>query len=523
MKFLSTCVSSRLLDRETRELLGLSDLQLMEKASLRIWDALRPRLPVPNPRIVAVSGKGDNGGDALALLRHAFCSGMQDLSAIVSSRKQGESTTLQARSLEAAGIRLISWSAENIADIEAALLSADVVLDGIAGTGMKGSAADEMRDMIRAVNSAKVKKPSLFIAAIDLPSGLSDLWQPAWETVRADATLALEPVKSICYDPEARMFCGDILAVGDVFPENLVRGIADAALLGEEHLYVNTSKVSGRDYKMSRGRVSIFAGSESSIGAAVLCAKAASAAGAGYVTLHVDAGIHAKVAETLESFIVKPLDPEDPLHEPCDTVLVGPGWGRGKDRAAVLKSILGKGLPTILDADALRLLAGNPELHSLIRGHAVLTPHPGELGALLNVSHPKDRGFLEVLAGLSADLQAVVIAKSHVTWIFDPEGKSSVWDGMQPELGTSGTGDVLAGLVAGCSAGSFARRPDRGSSAGKDGVIGILFAASVRAVAIHGTAGRDTASGKGWFEAADLIPACARIARDSMRNMKPQS
>lgn len=514
MKPLFDCASSRELDERTRIGLALSDLQLMEKASLRLWDVLFSRFPDFHAPVTALCGKGDNGADALAMLRHAGSAGFDRLTALVSSKAPGNALAAQLDSLEAMGIEVIAWSQENVRKIGEILACSQLVLDGIAGTGITGEARDECKDMICALNQVKIRTPSLKIVSIDLPSGLSDEWQPGWECVKADLTLALEPAKAICFDPEGRIACGEILPVRDVFPVSLLAGSSRLGLIDGDSSDLDPIPASGRDYKMSRGRVAIFAGSVNSPGAAVLCAKAAAASGAGYVTLHVDKPIHAAIAHSLESFVVMASDPNNPEPGPCDVVLVGPGWGRGVERAAQLAAILSLGIPTVLDADALRLLAGNPSILAPVIDRCVLTPHPGELADLTGALNIRGLPFLRSILEASRLFHSILVSKSHVTWVADAQGNASAWDGMLPELGTSGSGDILAGLVAGFSARALARNKRSDPQAFNGSVASILYRSAIKAVAVHGMAGRRTAEEKGYFEATDLLPACAKIARE---------
>ncbi|MCE1197129.1 hypothetical protein LWX53_11615, partial [bacterium] len=310
MRELVTCGQARELDAATREALAVTSIQLMEKASLRLWDALRghiAELPALSAKgralkIAALCGRGDNGGDALAMLRHAYSAGFHDLAAVVSAREPGETSRAQARSLAAAEVPILRWS-EGAAAM-ALLEGADLVLDGILGTGTRGAADGEAAEMIAAANGLR---PSAreggaatgggaspdrtgrpLIAAIDLPSGLGDDWEEGMPRVEADCTLSLEPAKAICYAPGARPACGRIVSVGDVFPASLARDPSPIALLEAGDAARLAPPVEDSGYKTSRGRLAIFAGSEGALGAAQLCAKAALAAGAGYITLFVD-------------------------------------------------------------------------------------------------------------------------------------------------------------------------------------------------------------------------------------------
>jgi NAD(P)H-hydrate repair Nnr-like enzyme with NAD(P)H-hydrate dehydratase domain len=146
----------------------------------------------------------------------------------------------------------------------------------------------------------------------------------------------------------------------------------------------------------------------------------------------------------------------------------------------------------------------------------VLTPHPGEFRALQGEESQVELSddFKTRLLGTAVRYNAYIVYKSHVTWIASPKGRIAVWDGMNPALGTAGSGDVLSGLLAGILAmyesmyGSRCKSDDACSAAIQDDVA---FNAACAAVISHGVAGANLADRSGWFSAPDLIPECARL------------
>lgn len=339
--------------------------------------------------------------------------------------------------------------------------------------------------------------------------------------VEADCTLSLEPAKAICFAPGARSACGELVSVDDVFPETLVRARSSIERLEAGDVSLLAPRVGDSDYKTSRGRLAIFAGSEGALGAAQLCARAAGAGGAGYITLFVDDALYPLAAPALESVIVKPLSGLEGMPV-CDAILAGPGWGKSAGRKELLEAILASGIPAILDADALRLLAANPGLASSATAPCALTPHPGEF-ATLEAAFYGDRpddSFPRVLGEISRVTGMLTIYKSSLTWIASPEGRLAVWEGLTPELGTAGSGDVLAGLFAGLSALSLARlsRANQAPSPQKSRAAGeALRDAALCAVSAHGLAGKRLARDKGWFGAAELVESCALLLRVASR------
>jgi NAD(P)H-hydrate epimerase len=182
--------------------------------------------------------------------------------------------------------------------------------------------------------------------------------------------------------------------------------------------------------------------------------------------------------------------------------------------SAILAGLLSSDTPLVLDADALRLLAMSTlPAKRLSAAPLVLTPHPGEFAGLAlrsagsNLDGSRDKppalaGTMEatlfdtpaILGKCASYYNAVVVLKNHVTWIAAPDGRLAVWDGQEPALGTGGSGDVLAGLVAGLMA--------RGCSA---------FEAACAGVIAHGLAGKEAAAALGFFDASVLPSYAARI------------
>jgi ADP-dependent NAD(P)H-hydrate dehydratase / NAD(P)H-hydrate epimerase len=532
MKHLLSSEEGRALDLATLRLFRLESSTLIEKASLRLWDALKTEAPFVRgkaTRIVALCGKGGNGDDALAVLRHAFSAGYENLAALVASAKVqvqgGDQAPLargQAESLASAGVEVRSWDSLTRGEAEGLLSDADLVLDGILGTGASGSPRGEAAEMIDALSrlSRLEKRPT--IAAVDIPSGLNEAWAEDGSCVRADLCLALEPLKKAHFLPAGRTLCGRLKTVSDVFPESLLAADSEAELLEESDLASLQPRLDPTAYKMRRGRLAIFAGSKGTAGAARLCAKAAAASGAGYLTLYVDEEILPVMAKELESVIVKPIDAwrsVDPTGgRTCDAILAGPGWGRGEGRKALLESLAGEGIPLVLDADALRLAAEEPGIIRKARGAVVMTPHPGEFATLAGARGRGSEEFsLNLLEEVGNRYGALVVYKTHVTWIRGPGGRLAAWDGMDPGLGTSGSGDVLAGLVAGLAASAMACQPGQAGGMDRENEGAALFDAARCAVVAHGTAGRILGREKGWFEASDLAPTCAKILRETRR------
>ncbi len=524
------------LDAAVAESWKLPPLVLMENAALRAWAALESRAGragfAGEAPIVALAGGGNNGGDALALLRQARFAGRVALAAVVAATRIGDLTALQLASLLAAGVPVWFWNSEakdglgdqareapiDRAAIKALLTSAGLIVDGLAGTGLRGELSGPPAEL--AALAAAAARP---IAAIDVPSGLSDAARRHFPVLPARWTLSIEPRKTALYRPAFREAVGDIIAVEGVFPRD-VSLHPQAVLLEAEDLSRFAPRPSPSAHKAERGRVALFAGSEGASGAAIIATRAASAAGAGLVCLYAPEPLYSRFAadaSPLGAALVREEErffsgsqPASALADTAlaDAVLAGPGWGfesrvqpaPSEHRVSLLARLLPIAPPLVLDAGALRLLSRlGPEAVKTARAGRplVLTPHPGEFASLLG------RSAAELLADpepslceVSRAYGAVLVLKASVTWIADPEGRLAIYDGREPSLATAGSGDALAGVVTALLAAGLPP-----------------FEAACAAVIAHGCAGKAARAELGWYDAFALLKVLARLFEGATR------
>ncbi len=514
MRALATAAEASALDVRIQSEWHLPSILLMEGAAVRMWQSLSTLaqedgvLQGKNDEgdsslIIALAGPGNNGGDALALLRQARFSGRQGLAAILVTRKLGEATRLQYDALVAMGIPVLVFD-EDEAGSRALLARAALIVDGIAGTGLREPLRPASSALVLAASAAKAA-----VAAIDLPSGLRDGFSPADAVLKATWTLSIEPRKLSLYYPAARTLAGRVVAIDGVFPPSSFSGLA-ARLLEAEDLSSLLPSLSLDAHKGRRGKVGVLAGSRGMVGAASLAIHGAFAGGAGHVWLYADKDLYpvfSAVAspEAFASAIIKPLPDRGDIS--ClggDALVIGPGWGQEDAKASLIPAILERAIPAVVDADGLRLAAPLFSKGFHAQAPLVLTPHPGEFEALSGIS-PKDSlaNPLSCLGAFAASSGAVIVLKSHVTWIASPDGRISVWDGREPSLAVAGSGDVLAGLAGAFLAGRLAAHLE-GSP------VDHAFAAAQAAVIAHGMAGRRARRKLGWFEAKSIAEEAAR-------------
>ena len=494
---LVTARSAAQVDAEASASWGLNAFALVEAAGRLCAQALCGRFPdllaLPNLRICAVVGSGNNGADALVALRALILEGhitAGNALALTSGLPQeGEQSPRSAalQALGSLGVRILLWETPSASPLgtesvtigyaaAAALLKTmDCILDGIAGTGLRLPLAGPQREMVELLSELTngdmrgQKKP--IIVSIDMPSGLTDGWQPDMPLVRAQATLAIEPLKLALYTPAARTYCGEIVPIRSLFPRSLMVHHADAELLCWEDLSRELPPLEGDSYKYSRGVVAIHAGSPGSAGAARIAAQGAQAAGGGLVRLILDQELYPILAGSSGGIMVLARDSAEVRFQP-DALLLGPGWGKGSERIPVMDEagrLEREGIPLVLDADAIWL-----SQERRYSGSAIMTPHPGEFAALTGI--PKERVLANPIPFLTEAAQqwgAVFCYKGHVLYIVAPDGRVGILDGMAPALATGGTGDLLAGFCVAIAA-RMKNLPQ-----GFDGYVAAALAASL--------------------------------------------
>ncbi|MEN6491180.1 MAG: NAD(P)H-hydrate dehydratase [Rectinema sp.] len=539
------------LDAFTREVFDFSSDHLMEVAAMRLWQVLKleiiqKRLNLCQPAalrdperrvsLAAVCGKGDNAGDALAVLRHAKLEGFQNLAAFVPEPDTlKENVRLNLRRAEQCGVEIVRYETAEEGALQGKLLRHDIILDAVLGTGAhgraRGSAARAMQmfevlDQTQAKNGDKAP----CIVAIDIPSGLGDDWQPDYPIVRADATLCIEPMKEALYMPAARSFAGDIVPVGGIFPLWADAAASNVWLLEHSEVRDFLPPISKWAHKMQRGRVAVLAGSQRGAGAALHCVRGAAAAGAGYIALYCDEEMFSSYLATVgDVAIVRVLTEDTFLPESWDAIVAGPGWGTDERREEVLDQLIHSDTALVLDADAVRLFARragqNRDHPRFFKAPVILTPHPGEFRELLpfldsgesssacNVSETVGQ-----VASLAKKFGIILALRASTTHIAFPDGTCAIFDGSASGLGIAGSGDVLSGLAGGLLARWIAFSKENG--AGKEYEDNKLWhnnlvQAIIGAVLVHGGAGRKLSQTKGWFTPADLAHACARMTSES--------
>ena len=364
--------------------------------------------------------------------------------------------------------------------------SADLIIDGIVGIGGRGGLRD------RAAGLATIAtESSAIVVAVDLPSGVeADTGRVSGEAVWADVTVTFGALKPGLLLPPGAEHCGIVetvdIGLTDVLdsPMTQVLDARDVARL-QPHPVPS-------DHKYSQGVVAVAAGSAQFPGAAVLTVGAALLTKAGLVRYGGTAATN--VVGAWPSAIVSTDVPD--MVGRAQAWAVGPGLGLDERAQGILEHVLAQDLPTVVDADALTMLAKRPNLLVGRSAATVLTPHEGEFARLApDLDVHADR--VGAVRQLAERFSATVLLKGSTTVVADPSGRVRLNSTGTPYLATAGTGDVLTGMVGAYLAGA----------------LDPLDAAAVAAF-VHGLAGRVASAGAPCTsrDVVDAIPEAILVA-----------
>ncbi len=416
-------------DTRAQQEAHIPELLLMESAGIQAFQLLEPYLAIGD-RIVVIAGGGNNGGDALVLSRYAYNAGFTDQRILLLSTTLSEATQVQKQILSTYPIEFITLEAA-----AEAIDVADWIVDGITGTGLSGALRPSLHPLVTLINESEAK-----VLSIDIPSGIGDTIETGHPAIIADLLVTMGGEKIACYHPKSRAFCGEITVVNPTFPPNFLEEVPPVAYRIDR--LPKLTPLGEEAYKNTRGHLGIWGGSAAYSGALRLAGRAAFASRVGLVTVHCDSAIHSIVATESPAVMVR--ENHQIPQRPYDALLIGPGWGAGREE--LLAELLALKRPTVLDADGIRAYSkiGAPAHKALI-----LTPHLGELKALLGEEVAlAPLAFIEQIKRLARLLEATLVVKSSLVYIVSPAGVVGVVEGRNPSLGVAGSGDLLGGIIA---------------------------------------------------------------------------
>lgn len=459
---------------------------LMERAGRAAANFVLARYPLAQ-RIAIVCGTGNNGGDGYVLAR-LLSESRRDV--IVFAPDDLGPTRDEA--LDAAS----KWrnAGGYLTHFDGQLPAVDLVVDALFGIGISRAPQAAHAVMIAAMNAQSAP-----ILALDVPSGIdADSGAAAGAAVRAHSTLSFIAIKRGLYTGRAPAHVGSLHLAELDLPMVLFACVPPALRVLQSKDLEGWLPPRERDaHKGNFGHVLIVGGDEGMGGAVRLAAEAAARVGAGLISVATRAAnaqaITSARPELMARAVAGPGELASMLNR-ASVVVIGPGLGQSAWAHSLLEEVTARGLPTVLDADALNLLA---QVACVLPEQVVITPHPGEAARLLDCSTPEiQSNRFDAAERLMDFFQATVVLKGAGTIVRDRAQGASICVSANPGMATGGTGDVLAGCIGGLLAQGLSA-PD----------------AARAAVMLHALAGEAAAAdGERGMLAGDLLPHLRRLA-----------
>lgn len=491
----------RELDKYTIENEPITSLDLMERASRTLTRAITCLWSATTP-VVVFAGPGNNGGDALAVARMLA---EQDylVSVYLFNISDSLSVDCAANKRRLQDCKRVKEFIEVTQEFDPPVLdSSMLVIDGLFGSGLNKPLAGGFASLVKYINSSSAQ-----VASIDVPSGLmteNNNYNVRANIIRATTTLTLQQPKLSFLFAENYPFVGQLRILDIRLSQDGMDKIETPYAIIEESLVRSLLKKRNPfAHKGQMGNALIVAGSYCMAGAAVLATKACLRAGVGKVTIdtpHCNISIlQSSVPEAIvrtgteETIFADPLDTDE-----YDALGIGPGLGQSEQTAiALISQLRAAQCPTVVDADAINILAKHRAWMQQLPKGIILTPHPKEFDRL--EGHSADSfERLSKARNLAARIKGYVILKGHYTAVCMPDGRTLFNATGNAGMATAGSGDVLTGIITGLLAQGY--KPQE---------------ACVLGVYLHGMAGDLAASelGEESLIASDIIAFLPKVLK----------
>lgn len=478
MTKICTAAQMRAIDSSAISEYGIPSIVLMENAAAACTDVIEKLAP---KKIGIFCGRGNNGGDGFAIARRLIQKNYDVTVYLVCGEDFSKDAAVNYNILTKIGAKIIKLT--DVQSLEYYIISHDLIVDAVFGTGIHGSVTGMPAEVIEKINSCAEK-----VLSVDIPSGInSDSGEIASVAVKADITVTFAVYKCGMFLYPGAGFCGRIYIDDIGMPQNVTEKCEYIAETTDYELIKKIMpKRCDNSHKGDYGKILIVGGSVGMTGAPTLSASAALRSGAGLVTVGVPKSLNPIMEEKLTEAMTVPLPEIDgglsehayeqisEKMKNADVLLFGPGCGRGEDCRRLLAGILGTArIPVIVDADGLYALSQDVGILEKCDADVVLTPHEMEFARLIGCDIDEVKNNRIALSKeFAIKYKVTLVLKGHHTILTFPDGAQYINTTGNSGMATGGSGDVLAGMIAAFS-------PVCGSEA----------EAALLAVHLHGLAG----------------------------------
>ncbi len=429
------------LDQIAIEEQGIAGIILMKRAGRALLDELLESFGSPS-LLSIFCGSGNNAGDGYIAAALAAEKNIP-VQVVELSAKLSSDAAKAKQFAQQANVSFVTFdSSMDIAE--------GVIIDSLLGTGFHGQLRQQYGEAIQLINDS-----GLPVVAADIPSGLNpDSGHIAEVAVAADVTVTFIGAKQGLFSGQGPAVCGEIIFHSLDVPEQIFDQVpATAELLDLFELMDFLPQLSIGGHKTQRGHAMVIGGDRGYGGAGIMAAEASLHVGAGMTSLatrpeHI-APMLTRQPEIMACPVVSGQELE-PLLGRATVLVVGPGLGRSPWSEQLLQKAVAAGLPMVVDADGLNIIAEGRVVPNPDGSQWVLTPHAGEAARLLGISVAEvqaDR--FAAVRQLQEKYAAIVLLKGPGTLIAGPNEIIKVCPYGNPAMATAGMGDILSGLIGG--------------------------------------------------------------------------
>lgn len=469
-------------DAHTISSRSISSLELMEEASIAFVKEFVQEVSNKNIPISIYCGTGNNGGDGLAVARLLSQDSYTNIHVKIVrfSDKSSSEFVANLERLKSTGVRTTELTEiAHPSDEES-----EFIIDALIGSGLNKPVEGNLKKLIDHINSLYKA-----VISIDVPSGF-----PSEGHIKANATI-IKASLVICFQrpkinfffPESGRVMERFKVVKTGLDEDYIQSLPSQwKLVNEEDIKSIIKLRKSFSHKGTYGHALVIAGTQATMGAALLCADACLHSGAGLTTACIpESGFTALNTRSPEIMTIArnnfiPIS----MLGAFSSIAVGPGLGTDDEALLILRSILSDhNKPVVLDADALNIIAMKPELLRHLPAKSILTPHMKEFDRMFG-DHSSWWERVETARQRAIEFNIVIILKNQYSFIVLPNGDVLINPTGNPAMAVGGMGDVLTGMIAGFLAQGHA--PEQ---------------AVMIACYLHGKAGDEL-----WYEGMNIIP-----------------
>ena len=474
---LANAAQMRELDRRTIEEIGIPGIVLMENAGRATVDRMERSFgPLTGKTVCIFAGPGNNGGDGMVIARTVHGQGAFPFIFFISDPEQLQGDAAHNYAIVKKiriPFQVLNYSEKMLSLIDTVLTLNRMhpihsLVDAIFGTGLERNISGQFLDVINCINILR-ERHNLRVVSVDIPSGIhSDTGSVLGGAIHADLTVTYGLAKPGHYH-HGGATVGRLEQVDIGIPSKIVvKAGLKGMVLDKSFIGTSLHQRLATAHKGSSGHLLILAGSEGKTGAALLCGRGALHSGAGLVTFAVPQKLN-PIFETVlpeAMSVVLPTTGTCLSMEDCDQIvalaaekqalILGPGMGTAETTAELILHLYTTiRTPQVIDADALTVLASQPEVIHQAAGPRIFTPHPGEMARLLGesvstVQEDRLKSSQWLCAQEKRDRPPMItVLKGAGTVIADAEGAWAINSTGNPGMATGGMGDVLAGIIGG--------------------------------------------------------------------------